>query len=133
MTREKQYQVEVVKKFVDTVHQYQRATNNSLFWGSPSYGINRATIPEFDLTMDRAYSVGWANAAKSIPDTYEIEICTPDVLVSVRVTTPPSSWITWHDLTTLSKAKWTVETVGDVSCLNDVSTWLKLNWPIDSE
>lgn len=126
MTREKQYQVEVVKKFVDTIHQYQRATNNSLFWGSPDYGITRACIPAFDLSIDRKVTRGWPINH----DTWAIEITSPDVLVSVQVITPVSCWVLWEDLPTMAKAKWTVETVGDVTCLNDVGSWLKLNWPI---
>lgn len=126
MTREKQYQVEVVKKFVDTIFKYQRATNNSLFWGSPDYGISRASITEFDLTLDRKFTRGWPINN----DSWTIEITAPDVLVSVQVITPISTWVWWEDLPNAHKAKWTVETVGDVTCLNDVGSWLKLNWPI---
>ena len=127
MTREKKHQVDLVKGFVDTIHQYQRATNNSLFWGSPGYGISRVSIPEFDLTLDRKFTRGWPINH----DTWEIEITTLDVLVSVQVITPMSVWFLWEDLPTMPKAKWTVEIAGDVNCLSEVSTWLKLNWPID--
>ena len=135
MTREKKQQLEVVKGFVDTIHQYQRATNNSLFWGSPRWGVNRSCIPLFDLTFDRCYSRGssaysnWADGSKDIPDTWEFEISTPDLLASVKVTAPVCYWTLWDDVVTSAKAKWKVEIAGDVSCLNDIIAWLKLNWP----
>jgi hypothetical protein len=131
MTREKMHQVTVVKEFVDLIHKFQRATNYSLFSGSPSWGVSRISIPEFDFTFDRGLSRGWADAAKSFPDTWEMEIVTPDVLVSARVSTPVSFYTMWEDLSTKLNAKWNVEIVGDLSSLSDVSTWLKLSWPVD--
>ena len=130
MTREKQYQVEVVKKFVDTIHQYQWATNNSLFWGSPRHGVSRMSLPEFDLVVDRSYARGVRYEDKPSYDKWKIEISSPNLLVAVHATSPISMWITWEDLSTRSQVKWTVETVGDVNCLSEAITWLKLNWPI---
>ena len=129
MTREKKHQVALVKKFVDTIHQYQQATNNSLFWGSPRHGVSRMSIPQFDLTFDRQVTRGWPASH----DTWEMEIILPDCLVSIQVTNPITMWAGWTDLATQPKCKWTVEIVGDLASLTEVEMWLKLNWPIDSE
>lgn len=129
MTREKAHRLTIVKSFVDVIHKYQLSTNNSLFQGSPRYGVSRMTIPEFDLTFDRSVTRGWPVSH----DTWDMEISTPELLVSIQVTNPINVWVVWADLATQPKSKWTFDSVGDLGSLSDVELWLKLNWPIDSE
>jgi hypothetical protein len=132
MTREKQHRMNKILAFVDLFHKFQRASSNSLFAGSPRWGVARYSIPEFDLILDRSFTPGWTDGGNSTPATYQLEISSQEVMVSVTITVPYDPWPQWDHITYNTRAKWSVEWTGDLEVLDGVEVWMKFNWPIDS-